>query len=411
MNLLASALLLAAAFVSAPQLEAKAAEPPFVEQFLLKGELAEGEVALLERLKLDKDNSQLRFELGTLQFLRAIEGLGQSLYRHGRQKQSQWIPFLRIPLPENPEPEEISYRKVRHIFLNMQAELTRAEANLSRVTDRAVMQRLHFGRIRLDLNGDGATSEDEVLWRIFTTMNRGARITEDMAGRFVIAFDHADAIWLRGYCHLLLSMTDIILAHDFQDAFERTAQLYFPKVDSPYGYLRTSPSSRTWFGSDTDIADGIAMIHMIRYECTEPKRMMSALHHFEEVVRLSRLNWDAIQAEIDDDAEWIPNPKQTGVIPNVRVSPEMIDAWKAFLDEMDAILKGKKLLAHWRIGNDGINLRRIFTEPTKLDLVLWLQGTAAKPYIEKGELTDQRVWRQLQQVFSGQFFGFAIWFN
>ena len=107
----------------------------------------------------------------------------------------------------------------------------------------------------------------------------------------------------------------------------------------------------------------------------------------------------------------LPNPKQTGVIPNVRVSPEMIDAWKAFLDEMDAILKGKKLLAHWRIGNDGINLRRIFTEPTRLDLVLWLQGTAAKPYIEKGELTDQRVWRQLQQVFSGQFFGFAIWFN
>ena len=41
------------------------------------------------------------------------------------------------------------------------------------------------------------------------------------------------------------------------------------------------------------------MIHMIRYECTAPKRMMSALHHFEEVVRLSRLNWDAIQAEID----------------------------------------------------------------------------------------------------------------
>ena len=145
MKLLIPALLLAAAFVSTSQLDAEAAEPPFVEQFLLKGELAEGEVALLERLKLDKDNSQLRFELGTLQFLRAIEGLGQSLYRHGRQKQSQWIPFLRIPLPENPEPEEISYRKVRHIFLNMQAELTRAEANLSRVTDRAVMQRLHFG--------------------------------------------------------------------------------------------------------------------------------------------------------------------------------------------------------------------------------------------------------------------------
>ena len=90
----------------------------------------------------------------------------------------------------------------------------------------------------------------------------------------------------------------------------------------------------------------------------------------------------------------------------------MIDDWHVFLDEAGALLDGKKLIPFWR-GSDpkGVNLRRVFLEPSRFDLVLWVQGTAATPYLERGALTRPETWNQLQRTFQGNFWGFAIWFN
>jgi hypothetical protein len=90
----------------------------------------------------------------------------------------------------------------------------------------------------------------------------------------------------------------------------------------------------------------------------------------------------------------------------------MVDSWLEFVEEAEALLAGKRLVPFWR-GKEkrGINLRRVFTEPRSLDLVLWIQGTAAAPYLEKGPLTKPAVWQRLQRVFGGEFIGFAIWFN
>jgi hypothetical protein len=106
-----------------------------------------------------------------------------------------------------------------------------------------------------------------------------------------------------------------------------------------------------------------------------------------------------------------PTPHQTGVL-GVPVRAEMIESWLKFADEMEAILAGKRLIPLWR-GTEarGINLRRVFTEPRTLDLVLWVQGTAATSYLEKGELTGPEVWHQLMRVFGGELIGFAVWFN
>ncbi|MGZ0172023.1 MAG: hypothetical protein ACKVHE_20965 [Planctomycetales bacterium] len=152
--------------------------------------------------------------------------------------------------------------------------------------------------------------------------------------------------------------------------------------------------------------------------------MQSALAHLESMIDLSRESWKLIQAETDDDHEWLPNPEQTGVILNVRVRQEMIDGWHEFLNEMEHLLKGTKLIPFWRgtpggmvagvvpiNAKYGINLRRVFNEPQRFDLVLWIQGTAAMPYLEEGDRTDMAVWERLARVFGGEFFGFAIWFN
>jgi hypothetical protein len=129
------------------------------------------------------------------------------------------------------------------------------------------------------------------------------------------------------------------------------------------------------------------------------------------MIVLSRESWKFILAETDDDHEWIPNPKQHAVI-GVGVPQEMVDGWLGFLDEAEKLLNGKSLIPFWR-GHEtrGINIKRVFTEPREFDLVLWVQGTAAVPYLEAGSVTDKRVWERLQRVFRGEFIGFALWFN
>jgi hypothetical protein len=153
-------------------------------------------------------------------------------------------------------------------------------------------------------------------------------------------------------------------------------------------------------------------VHLINFPLAAPERMNAAVGHLEAMVARSRRSWELILAETDDDHEWIPSPKQTGVIPNVQVTAEMVQGWQSFLGEADAILKGNKLIPFWR-GKEkqGINLRRVFTKPQRFDLVLWVQGTAAAPYLEEGTTTDPEVWERLLRVFGGEFIGFALWFN
>jgi len=140
--------------------------------------------------------------------------------------------------------------------------------------------------------------------------------------------------------------------------------------------------------------------------------MKAAHRHLEQVIQLSRESWKAIQAETDDDREWIPGRMQAGVIPGVRVTAEMIDGWHEFLNEAESILAGKKLVPHWRMNQEhGINLRRVYYEPREFDLVFWAHGAAAVPYAEKGPVATGQTWQRLERIFGGQFIGFAFWFN
>jgi hypothetical protein len=223
--------------------------------------------------------------------------------------------------------------------------------------------------------------------------------------------DKGDVHWLRGYSHLLLALAEIYLAHDSQELFEKTAQLFFPRVVSPYAYLQQEPSAEAGGLDLAMLADSIALIHLFNLEPSEPERMQLALAHLEAVIRESRLSWEAILSETDNEREWIPNAQQLSVIP-VSVDAAMIEGWQHFLAEAERILQAEVLVPHWRVlDGRGINLRRVFSEPGKLDLVQWLQGSAAGPYLEEGKLTDAATWQQLQNLFGGNFIGFALWFN
>jgi hypothetical protein len=395
-----------------------AAEPPLVEKYLTAGKLADGQRELAAYLKNHPDDDQARLGLGTLEFLRAIEHLGQSLHKYGavgpESRLGRQVPILRLAVPKNPVPAKVRYADVRAILQNLADDLATAEATLAAIKDENVKLPLHFGLIALDLNGDGLAGGDETLWRMYAALNNGLRLSPDFTPAavqdFVIAFDYGDVFWLRGYCHLLSAICETVLAYDQEEFFAAIARHLFDNPDVPA--LPAELLRKPEFEWQGDIADAIAGIHLASFPLREPDKMQAAHKHLAQVIRLSRESWKAIQAETDDDHEWVPNSKQASVIPNVRVSAEMIKGWHEFLDEAEMLLAGKKLVPHWRFNPEyGVNLRKVFQEPREFDLVLWAHGAAALPYTEKGQVTTPATWSRLERMFGGQFIGFAFWFN
>jgi hypothetical protein len=394
---------------------AAAADAPSVEKYLLEGKLADGEKALSELVIAKPADAQARFSLGVIQFVRAVERMVQTFHRYGMRTGAlgEMLPFARLPIPVNPAPEPIRYADLRQLFERWTIDLAKAEATLAKVDSADVKLPLHFGLVRLDLNGDGKAEPDERLFILYTRLNpaAGNQVTPEAAKEFVISFDRADVAWLRGYCHLLMAMSEVYLAHDAHELFDHTAPYFYPKAETPFPFLRNRRDAGQQ-PDTSDFLDAIAFIHLIRFPVQEPARLQSALAHLESMIALSHESWKFILAETDDDHEWVPSTKQHSVMPNGTVTPEMVKGWLEFLDEAKAILKGEKLIPFWRSGPEtGVNLNRVFTDPRTFDLVLWVQGTAATPYLQDGPCTSAETWNRFERIFSGEFIGFALWFN
>ncbi len=400
---------------------------PKVGEYLRQGQLSDAEKFLQERLAADPQHDQARFALGVVLVLSAIEHLGQEQYQYGAMSgQLASLPVFRLPLPINPNPEEVTYTQVRQVFSHLQTRMLSAEAELAKVDLRKeVKLPIDLLSIRLDLNGDGKTDDKESFAAIFSVANRVR--PGSPAADLKVTFDNGDVPWLRGYCHFLCAVCDVVLAYDHQRMFDVSGHLIYPKAVPPRAGTEPLDIGKRGDGDWTrEIMDAIAAIHLSDFPLKEPKRMSSARGHLLEMIRTSRESWKLIEAETDNDQEWLPNPKQSGVL-RVPVTKEFIDGWRGVLTEMEDLLEGRKLVPFWRdyggafffnntMGNvpatgRGVNLKRFFEEPPRFDLVLLLQGTAALPYVEKGPLSRPETWNNLTLVFQGQFFGFAIWFN
>jgi hypothetical protein len=407
---------------------------------LYAGRVAEAEKQLLRYVTAHPADQEGFYALGAARFLGAIERLGQSLHRHGLQRPggeflAPGLPFLRFPVPSNPAPENLTYDKARAILQTFITDLAAADASLSRVDAPNVSLPLNLGLVRLDLDSDGTAGPEEALWQVFAKVS-SLSIQESQARQFLLRFDAGDAAWMRGYSHLLRAMSEFLLAHDWREGFERAFHQFFPGSGMPYAQLDEllrrhwdeyrkcleaggtdcrdrRPGDRSASFMDPQfglIADLLAFIHLAHWPVVEPGRMARVLDHLETVVAMSRQSWRLILAETDDDHEWIPNPLQTGMLPGMRIDRQIIDGWLGFMSELDGMLQGRILLGHWRLAR-GINLRRVFLEPTTFDPILWAQGSAALPYLEEGPLARSDTWRRLQQIFAGDFFRYAVWLN
>ncbi len=394
---------------------ASEASAELTRQHLYAGTLAAGEGELSARIAADGTDREARFGLGLLRFARAIEHLGQGLYRYGLTPPRTFsVPILRFPVPHNPAPAPITYEAFREVLKTFDADLASADAALEGVGDGNVTVVLDLGRIRLDLKGDGKPTDDETLAAIIGHLSQSPGAQPAASASLEVKFDAGDAPWLAGYSHALMGLCDFLLAHDVQASFDAVSHLFFAKSMAPAAAALSRPLPPGSIGSglpDTAaIADMIALIHTINWPVVEPERMRAVRSHLKAMIGLSRKSWALILAETGDDREWIPNPRQTHVALGMRVSQTQIDAWMSALDEADAILDGRLLVPHWRFGR-GIDLKAFFEAPRTFDLMMFMTGSGAVPYLADGPVSSRQRWAEITMAFEDNFLAYAFWFN
>jgi hypothetical protein len=441
------------------------------EALLTEARIAEAAALAEARVAAAPEDAEAGFALGLAQFLGAVEGLGQGLHRYGLastydnpagQALGGAVPFLRVPIPENPAPEPVTYEGLRAVLAEFVSDLAEAEQTLGQVPGSAFELPLRVPLVRLDLDGDGAGKPEETVGALFlavTGVDLASPDWADWAGEVAegsvppMGLDHSDAPWLQAYCHLLSALAEFLLAHDWETAFDQTfhnafpaglmpsaglaaeerriletlgpeppgydweqngasQEGYFAWLDSPEGQARAAWEEGAGALEMAGIADLIAFAHLMRWPVAEPGRMGAAREHLLSMVALSRENWRRILEETDDNREWVPGPHQTVLFETVRITEETVAGWQMFLDEFEAVLEGRRLIPHWRVADGrGINLRRMFDEPGTFDPWLIAQGAAILPYLEDGETVSPETAFTILMLTEGGLLGYFVWFN
>ena len=367
----------------------------------------------LGELKADgvEDNG-IEFVLATTKTLAAVERFGRELHRLGvRTDLNLGLPFLRLPVRPAADPAVVAPGDVAAALQTLADDLDDVRAILDGIGGQVEVS-MPVGRMGFDFDGDGVVSAEESLPAVMRAVGLWTprRAADLRVGDLIVDFDGSDVQWLHAYAHLLGGLLEVALAHDGGEFFDRGGHLLFARVQTPYEFLRRERGL-----TPATIADLAAALTAARFPVRDPDRLEAARRHFLAAARLSRGAFESIRAETDDQREWIPNGRQTAAFPGAAVSDEMIDAWLAFVGEVEEVLEGERLIPFWRgtaDDNRGVNLRRVFAEQRQTDLIYWLQGTAAVPYLEddKPVMTAESL-RRFQDVTGGRAFSYAAWFN
>ena len=385
------------------------------QKYLANGRLGEADEQMLSIAAAAPNNADAQLGLGLVRSARAFEKLSQSLYRYGfGSKSDGYEMFLgrgSSEIARNENPEAITYDQFRGILAAFIADLDAADKALAAVGEKPAKLKVDLSVARFDWNGDGRVGPEDHIGRAFSNLDeKGGALP------FVVGFDTADAKWLQGYDNLLMAAAKAWLSHDFSESWNGSFGVIFPRAVSTLSVANgKGADDMTMFGVNKaqadDIADFVTLIHTIRWPVTDTAMWGEVRDHLKKVIVLNRETWALIDKETDDDHEWLPGPKQkSGVLPSFDVTPERIQAWLAVLSQFEAALDGKILVPHWRF-EKGINLARVFTEPKPFDLVLWITGPAALPYLQDGKAMSSGEWNQITNIFEGNFAAYAFYFN
>ncbi|MGO4449584.1 hypothetical protein AB4Y96_11700 [Phyllobacterium sp. TAF24] len=394
---------------------AESAATELFQKYLANGRIGEADEQMIALAAKATDNADAQLGLGLVRSARAFEKLSQSLYRYGfGSKSDGYEMFLgrgSSEIARNYKPEPITYDQFRGILAAFIADLDSADKALAAVGNKPAKLKVNLSVARFDWNGDGTVGPEDHIGRAFSdTDEKGEPVP------FIVGFDTADAKWLQGYDNLLMAVAKAWLSHDFSESWNSSFSVVFPRAVSTMSEANgKGGEDETMFGvrkaQADDIADFVTLIHTIRWPVADKAMWSEVRDHLKKVIVLNRETWALIDKETDDDHEWLPGPKQkSGVLPSFDVTPERIQAWLAVLSQFEAALDGKILVPHWRF-DKGINLAKVFDDPKPFDLVLWVTGPAAVPYLQDGPAMTSGEWSQITNIFEGNFASYAFYFN
>lgn len=374
---------------------------------VLRQHLETGRAKEAAQLLTAAPGAEAVFARGIAEFFVGLERLLQGLHRHGLQTPGNpFLPFLRLPVPANPRPEPLDYAKMRAIYQVFLDDQERTRSVLAQIGSTEAKVPLDLFAIRLRISPQAGEPEVLSLKDVIAVLSPAPPRADE---RWEVVFDNADAHWLVGYTHLLSAVLEFILAHDWQPTYAATAHLFFAGAKPPTDMLASEMLGPVPGASG--LADQIAFLHLVQWPAGDRRRMEAVRAHLKSMIGSSRRTFAAVQAETDDDREWLPSPRQTSrAVPGRPIDDGMVGAWLAFLDEFEALLDGKVLLGHWRF-NKGVDLRLFFTEPRPFDLVLWLTGHGARPFLKDGPTLSMTQWGLWNQAFRGNFLGYMFFIN
>lgn len=396
------------------------AEMPDAARSLFEAKtVAERDTALLTLEAAAAGDPASAYAAGAGEFFTALELLAAGLHRHGFESpKSFMLPLMQLPVPENPNPQPLTYEQFRAILVAFRDRLEKSAVTLGSVPASAdIGMVVDLTRAGIDLNEDGTIAPEESFAAIMASLSRGGIETSNGAPSLTFRFDRADGFWLQGYAEFLMAQADFWLAHDFRAMFDGSFHMLFPRAKLPLQDTLVPPDggmNGNIFTSEWRFADFISLVHLINWPVVEPERRQAARRHLLEMIRLSREDWKSILAETDNDREWLPGPQQKGVNPltGLEVGQQQVQAWLATLTVAEDLLEGRTLLPHFRITGKGINMKRFFDEPKPFDLVLSITGPGIAPYLESGKILSSDGFDQIQRQFGGAgFLTFALWFN
>jgi hypothetical protein len=352
-----------------------------------------------------------QFALGGIRFLQGVEHTLQQRYRTGMHDgltEMSDLPFLRLPIYANPDPEPFTPDLIERLFETVVNDMNGALTPLDTITNTDdVAVTIDTSDLWFDINMNGTRETGEGFFGI-----TGMELDRALADGFeppVVTFDTADAAWLSAYAHLLSGVSEVVLALDTETAIRNVVE-GGAMMDAMRG---TSLGYDSFiFTDDTTMFIDLAAMFIGAIEGQpDPAHTNAALTHWQGMIADNKLFWSRVAAETDNHNEWIPNKRQTSALP-IPFPPETGQRWRAILADAEGILNGRLLIPHWRLGDDaGLNFAEIMRDPPEIDIAGFIQGWSLTQYATQGRVIDSRNLQAFEQLLGGDAPFYAVILN
>jgi hypothetical protein len=347
------------------------------------------------------------FALAGLRFLSGVERALQLRWQTGVRADWSELPILRLPIPENPAARPFVPADITTLFTGIGTDMQSARDALARVQGDVGLE-IRVSDLWFDINADGKRDEGEAVFAVagMSLANIapwGMQVPPDP----VIRFDTADAAWLGAYTHFLSAFSEAALAFDPEPAVARVLASA-EAAKALWGDTPPPNAMDMMFGRQVDRA---AMILLALQQKPDATRARAAHAQLLSMITENRRFWALVEAETDNDREWVPNDRQTSAL-GLPMPPGTGERWQAVLADGEKILKGELLIPFWRFGGEaGIDVKAMFDNPPVFDIITMVQGEAFLPYAKKGPRATAQSWRDFQNMVQGDAALFAVFLN